>query len=391
MRPGLRRAARATGWSLAGVALLAISLALWQRGALIRLWAVNTLFDADRIVQNFSGMDRAFLTVPVPRGDAPVSALARGPRATLPPQIDDWIAARNVTSLLVLHAGTIVHESYHLGTGPADRRIGWSLSKSFLSMLLGIALEEGAITSLDDPVTAYVPALRGSAYESVTIRQVAQMTSGVRFDEDYLDPRSDINRMGRVLALGGSMDGFATALEARFAAPGVTWRYVSIDTHVLAMVIRAAMGLSIPALLSERVTKPLGLEATPFYLTDGEGVAFALGGLNATTRDYARFGLMVERGGRAGGRQIVPAGWIATATRRRAPTAPGAPGYGYQWWIPAGAPDGVMMARGIYGQYIYIDQTRDLVIVTTAADRAFRAPGVHDQNIATFRAIAAAL
>jgi CubicO group peptidase (beta-lactamase class C family) len=333
-------------------------------------------------------MERVFLIAELPRGNGPVSDLPAGPDVALPAQTEAWIAQRAVTSLLVLRNGEIVHESYHLETAPEDRRIGWSIAKSYLSALLGVILAEGHIASLDDPVTRYVPALAGGAYDGASIREVAQMSSGVAFNEDYLDYHSDINRMGRVLALGGSMDGFAIALSETFAPPGERWAYVSIDTHVLAMVIRAATGRDIPSLMSEKIIQPLGFETTPYYLTDGQGVAFALGGLNATTRDHARFGLMIARDGRYGDRQVVPGEWIAASTRRSAPTAPGQDGYGFQWWIPVDAADGVVVARGIYGQYIYIDRNRDVVIVTTAADRAFREPGVHRGNVEMFRAIA---
>ncbi|MDD9725715.1 serine hydrolase [Roseovarius sp. SK2] len=373
------------------LAIVAIGIGLWKREEIARLMAVNTLFESEHIVQNFSNMDSAFLHTPVPRGDAPVMPLPPGNPITLTQGTQDWIEDRAVTSLLVLHQGEVVHESYHLGTAPDDRRISWSVAKSFLSALMGVVVDEGQIASLEDPVTQYAPALKDSAYDGATIRNVLQMTSGVRFDEDYLDYDSDINRMGRVLALGGTMDGFAAGLEARDTPPGQRWQYVSIDTHVLGMIIRGATGRDIPSLLSEKIIAPLGLESAPYYITDGKGVAFVLGGLNLTTRDYARFGLMIEQNGQLGGQQVVPADWIAASTEPSAPTEPGQIGYGYQWWIPEGSEPGQFMARGIYGQYIYIDQARDVVIVTTAADRAFREPGVNDANIDMFRRIAGAL
>lgn len=371
--------------------LIGLGLSLWKREELARLWAVNTLFDEDRIVANFSQMNRAFLFTEVPRGNGPVSDLPHGEAAALPPEVDDWIKARSVTSLIVLKSGRIVHESYHLGTGPEDRRISWSMAKSYLSALLGVVLEEGALTSLDDQVTAYAPQLEGSAYDGATILDVLQMESGVRFNEDYLDFHSDINRMGRVLALGRSMDGFAAGLAERDSVPGEDWQYVSIDTHVLGMVIRGATGRSIASLLSEKIIAPLGLEEAPYYITDGDGVAFVLGGLSMRTRDYARFGLMIAQDGRHGGTQIVPEAWVLASTRPSARTTSDEMGYGYQWWIPLGSGPGQFMARGIYGQYIYIDQTSDVVIVTTAADRQFREPGVNDANVAMFRRIAGAL
>ncbi|QFT97186.1 6-aminohexanoate-dimer hydrolase [Roseovarius sp. THAF8] len=387
----MRRILKWTLRIVAVLAIVAIGIGIWKRDEITRLMAVNSLFEPEHIVGNFSNMDGAFLHTPVPRGDRPVMPLPGGAPMTLPDGTDDWIETRAVTSLLVLHHGEVVHESYHLGTTPDDRRISWSVAKSFLSALMGIVLAEGDIASLNDPVTQYAPRLSGSAYDGATIRNVLQMTSGVQFDEDYLDYDSDINRMGRVLALGGTMDGFAAGLTERDAEPGKRWHYVSIDTHVLGMIIRGATGRDIPALLSEKIIAPLGLETAPYYITDGEGVAFVLGGLNLTTRDYARFGLMIEQNGQLGGRQVVPADWIAASTTPSAPTEPGQIGYGYQWWIPQGAEPGQFMARGIYGQYIYIDQGRDVVIVTTAADRAFREPGVNDANIAMFRQIADAL
>lgn len=373
--------------------LLAIALmilgaaALWKRDEIARLLAVNSLFDADRIVTNFSGMDRMFLTRPLSRGGDPVAPLPPGPPLVLPEGADDWIRNRAVTALVVLQGGTLRHESYHLGTADTDLRISWSVAKSYLAALLGVLIAEGHITSLDDRVETHAPALKGSAYEGATIRNVLNMASGVAFNEDYLDFNSDINKMGRVLALGGSMDGFAAGLKRRDSAPGTRWQYVSIDTHVIGMVIRGATGQDVSSLLESRILGPLGLETAPYYLTDGEGTEFVLGGLNLRTRDYARFGQMIAQGGRWQGRQVVPADWVAEMT---APSAPGGALYGYQWWIPEGAAPGEVMARGVYGQYIWIDPGRNIVIAVNSADRGFEEPGVDAANLAMFRAIAAA-
>ncbi|MCD9149202.1 serine hydrolase domain-containing protein [Pseudophaeobacter flagellatus] len=373
---------------LAVVAILLAGFGLWKREQIQRLWAVNSLFSAEKIVANFSNMDAAFLTTPVSRGTGPVSPLPQGPEMTLPAATSNWIETRAVTSLLVLKDGEIRHESYHLGTRPDDRRISWSVAKSYLSALFGVLLEEGAIDSIDDPVTKYAPLLIGSAYDGASIRNVLNMASGITFDEDYLDYDSDINRMGREVALGGTLDQFAADLTETFAAPGETWQYVSIDTHVIGMVIRGATGQSIATLLQDKIIAPLGLEQDLYYVTDGQEVAFVLGGLNITTRDYARFGLMIEQQGRYNGRQVVPADWIAASTAASAPTKPGKIGYGYQWWVPVGAHDGEFLARGVYGQYIYIDQTQNVVIVSTAADRKFRDPGVSAANVEMFRKLA---
>ena len=369
------------------VALVVVAVGLWKREEITRLMAVNTLFDEGKIVGNFSNMNTAFLWAELDRGDGPVTPLPPGAQVAMPRAVQDWIEARDVTSLLVLKDGAVVVEQYYKATLPSDRRIGWSVAKSFLSALFGIAVSEGVIRDLDAQVTAYVPSLKGSAYDGATIRNVLQMSSGITFDEDYLDYDSDINRMGRVLALGGTMDGFATGLTETTRPPGQEWEYTSIDTHVLGMVLRAATGRSLIEGMQEKLIAPMGLESSPYYLTDGEGVAFALGGLNLTTRDYARMGLMYLQNGRLGERQIVPAAWVTESTAPSAPTAPGQIGYGYQWWIPVGAQPGQFMARGIYGQYVYIDRSAGVVIATTAADRNFRDAGVSDQNIEIFRLI----
>lgn len=386
----MRATLRVLGRIVVLLLLAAVVVGIWKRDELSRLWAVNSLFSEERIVQNFSSMDQLFFARTMPRGDGPVAPLPQGAAMALPEGADTWITDRAVTSLLVLRDGAIRHESYHLGTGADDRRISWSVAKSFLSVLTGIVMAEGAIGSLDDPVTDYAPELRGSAYDGASLRNVLQMASGVEFDEDYLKFSSDINRMGRVLALGGSMDGFAAGQQKQAGPPGEAWRYVSIDTHVLGMVLRGATGRPVTELMQEKLIVPLGLEADPYYVTDGFGTAFVLGGLNLRSRDYARFGQMLLQDGQWQGRQIVPPAWLAESTVPSAPTAPGAEQYGYQWWMPKDAAEGEVYGRGIYGQYLFIDRARGVVIVTTAADRQFRDEGVHDGNIAMLRRIARA-
>ncbi|MXU64427.1 serine hydrolase domain-containing protein [Oceanomicrobium pacificus] len=383
---------------LAALALLAV-LAIWQRDRIERLLAVNTLFDEAHIVANFSDMPSLFFHQQMTNGnelpwDLPQAA------TPLPAQVPDgtggtldiaaWAAERSLTALVVLKDGEIVAEEYFQGTDADDLRISWSVAKSFLSALTGILVEEGAIESLDAPVTDYAPLLAKSAYRDATIRDVLQMESGVTFNEDYLDFHSDINKMGRVLALGGSMDAFAAGLEGQDRPPGEAWQYVSIDTHVIGMVLRGATGRSVPDLMEEKLIRPLGLEAGPVYLTDGEGVAFVLGGLNLRTRDYARMGLLVLQKGRRGPAQIIPANWLAESTAPSAKTAPGEIGYGYQWWVPQDSDEDEVLARGIYGQFIYINRDRGVVVAINSADRGFREPGAFAQNMAAFRALAGA-
>ncbi len=382
----MRRVLKWLGRGLLVLAVLALAVGLWKREEITRLMAVNSLFAEDRIVANFSSMSRMFLHREMQAGTP--APLPQGPQADLPEGFADWLAARSVTAYVVLKDGQIVAEDYLQGTGAEDLRISWSVAKSVLSMLYGILLDEGTVPGLDVPVVRAVPDLRGSAYDGASIRDVLTMSSGIRFNEDYLDFHSDINRMGRVLALGRSMDGFAQDQNTRAREPGSVWQYVSIDTHVLGMVIREATGRPIADLVEERLFVPMGLERAPYYVTDGFGVAFVLGGLNMTTRDYARLGLLVAQGGMWDGQQLVPADWLADSIR---PQAPGGALYGYQWWVPAGAAEGEALARGIYGQYVYVDSARGVVIALNSADRQFRAPGVHSEILTMFRSIAAGL
>jgi CubicO group peptidase (beta-lactamase class C family) len=157
---------------------------------------------------------------------------------------------------------------------------------------------------------------------------------------------------------------------------------------VIGMVIMGATGKDIPELLNSRILAPLGLEAAPYYLADGLGVSFVLGGLNLRTRDYARFGQMIMQGGEWQGKQVIPADWVAKMTSRQAKDGSA---YGFQWWIPDNAAPGEVMAQGIYGQWIYINPGLGVVIAVNSADRGFDGPGVNDASVATLRAIAAGL
>ena len=370
--------------------VLIAGLSLWKQDEILRLRATISLFDEGRIVHNFSHMQDIFQSTPIPVSGT-LTPLPEGDAMRLPDDWAAWIERRKVTGIVVLDEGRVAHESYHQGTGARDQRISWSMAKSYVSALVGISLSKGEIDSLDDPVVKYVPALKGGAYGKATLRNVLQMSSGVEFDEDYMDFWSDINKMGRVLALGRSMDGFTEELDRTYAAPGSEWHYVSIDTHVLAMVLRGATGQSLPDLLGKRLLIPLGAYGEPHYLTDGYAVAFALGGLNLTTRDYARLGEMYRNDGYFQGRQIVPAEWVEASTVPSARTRPGAWQYGYQWWIAHDAPEGEFMARGIYGQYIYVNRQAGVVVAMNAADRGFRDAEAEPDAIGMLRRIASRL
>lgn len=399
-------------WPRLGVAaatavLLAALLALVYRDELTRLRSLLSLFEADHIIENFRTMDRLFDSRPV-RAGADVWALPAGAPLELPATFPfgtqsintaAFLDRTNTTGLLVLHDGNVVFEEYYRGETAATRHISWSVAKSFTSALVGIALHEGHIKDVMDPVTNYVPALANSGYNKVPLKHVLQMSSGVRFDEDYADFFSDINRMGRALALNQPIAEFVCSLENERPS-GTQLHYVSMDTQVLGMVLRAATGKTLTELTEEKLWRPMGMEADAFWLVDNTGMELAFGCLNAVLRDYARFGLLYMNGGRRGESQIVPEAWVRASTTPDAPhlmpkadvTSNHAPGYGFQWWVPAGN-RGDYLAIGVYNQFIYVDPARRVVIAKTSGNAHYLEPGDRSEPQTTelFRAIAAQL
>lgn len=365
------------------VAVLAVIIIL-NLSAIKKVYHAITLFNEDVIVHNFSNMSTIFDTVDIEK-TSPTYSFGQTPRP-LPSHYvfrnesrdsQVFLDKTNTTALLVLKGNDITFEDYYLGTQDTDQRISWSTAKSFLSAMFGIAVAEGHIASLQEQVTQYVPELKGTGYDGVTIKNVLQMSSGVKFDEDYGRFNSDINRFGRTMALGGSLDEFAASLEKE-REQGIYLHYVSIDTHVLGMVLRSATGREITDYFNEKIWSQIGPEANAKYIIDAKQQPMVLGGLNIRTRDFARFGKLYLDNGQFNGKQVVPASWVTESTTPDAPhLIPGKRdnsdmdlGYGYQWWIPENA-DQEFMALGIYGQFIYVNQKSGVVIVKNSANTHF--------------------
>lgn len=382
--------------------VLALALATIHQDKLRRVYHVLGLFEPDRIVDNFRSMETMFQTVPVRRGES-AHRFESAP-SDLPPTYEYKGTTRDVarflqdtwtTGLIVLQDGRVVHEKYFLGNTAASKSISWSVAKSFISALVGIAVEEGRIADIHQPVSDYVPVLRGSGYDGVSIKDVLQMSSGIRFDENYGAFFSDINRLGRAIAFNASLDEFVASLK-RERAPGTFHHYVSMDTQVLGMLLRATTSETLASYLESRIWKKLGMESDAYWLVDRNGMELAFGGLNAVLRDYARLGQLYLNEGAWEGRQIVPAAWVRASTTPDAPhLRPGNPasswvlGYGYQWWIPQ-QPDGDYLAIGVYGQFVYVYPKKKIVIAKTSAYPAYTEDGAEKEleTIALFRAIA---
>ena len=321
----------------------------------------------------FHNMDELFTTRTVARS-GPVWALPRADHALdftysfkgqryTPEQ---FLERTYTNALLLMKDGKIVSEIYRNNTNAATRFIAFSMTKSVTSILIGCALAEQRIRSLDDPITQYLPELKQGAYNGVTIRQILQMRSGVDYEERYDFGNPGTAARNHELALVENVVRFADAARtiARKQPPGEAWQYKTLDTAVLGWLLeRVSSGSTVAAYTAQRLWEKLGAESDAFYIMDGApgvGREFSGAGLNATLRDFARFGLMVLNGGEANGRRIVSQEWIAESTRSTGQKA-NEPGYGYQWWM--GARPGSFAAIGLQGQYIYIDPATRTVVV----------------------------
>jgi CubicO group peptidase (beta-lactamase class C family) len=243
-----------------------------------------------------------------------------------------------------------------------------SMIKSLTSTLVGAALQDGSIESLDDAVSRYIPALRGSAYDAVSVRNLITMSSGVDWNEDYTDRHSHVNRYSK--SLGDKVPGGVLALMRSVRGlhpPGSQFNYNTGDTYVLGALLSAATGRTLADYMSSKIWSRFGMEFDAFYTLESEG-GQEIGGSRAgmALRDFGRFGLFLLNGGVAGGERILPEGWLDAAGSRVFTLDPetnnyGADGYGYSWWID---PDGAMVAVGFAGQTLYINRQADVVIVT---------------------------
>ena len=320
----------------------------------------------------YRNIEKIFPTHTIRRGDH-VAPLPRGPRLSVDYTYQDqpWDTARfmaetNAGGVLVIHHGKIVLEKYALGYGPGQRWISFSVAKSMSSTMVGAALKDGYIHSLEDPVTDYLPALKGTAYEGVSVRNLLNMTSGVKWDETYSDPNSDVGRIRMEKSVNGS-DPIVSYMSRlpRESEPGTHFVYKTGETHLVGALVRAATGKTLADYLTEKVWTPYGMEKDAVWMLDDGGHEYAGCCVSATLRDFGRFGVFFMNGARINGESIVPDTWIHDATTSSAVALrDNGSGYGYQWWTRAG---GVYEAIGIFGQQIHIDPSLDLVVVVQSA------------------------
>ena len=278
--------------------------------------------------------------------------------------LEDFIKEQKVAGFLLLQDGKIRLERYALGHSESGLWSSLSVAKSVTSTLVGAAIKDGYIKSLDDYIPEYIPDLKGSAYDSVTIRHLLTMTTGVRWNENYTDPNADIARFDTDPIEQGmnATVSYMRRLPAE-AKPGKKWQYSTGETHLLGVLVSSATHQTLSHYLSSKIWIPYGMEQTATWRLDRTGQEMAGCCLQMPLRDFARFGQFVLEDGRINGESIVPDDWFKKATQIQVPLWPGG-GYGYGWWI---FNSNSFEALGIHGQMIYINPSRKLVIAVNSA------------------------
>ena len=339
-------------------------------GALMPDIQANTFRNIDRLFATRT-VKRGSSVYPLPWSEEPLSSLTiESDGKTY--DLFDYVSLNRIGGLIAIKNGEIVYETYQLGNSDKTRWMSMSVVKSITATLVGAAIKDGYIESIDDEVTKYVAELKGSAYEGVSVRSLLQMASGVQWNETYTDPESDRRDLleAQISQAPGSMLKVMAALP-RAAAPGTEWNYSTGETQVVAALVAAATNRPLAEYLSQKIWAKFGMESDAnWWLESPDGIEVGGSGLSATLRDYARFGLFLLNGGVADGEQILPDGWMEAAGT---PKTYGEEkvDYGYMLWPISDSEntihDGAFEARGIFGQKIYVNPRENVVIAILGA------------------------
>ncbi len=311
----------------------------------------------------FRAMEKLVDYNEIKASDNPV-ALTQGDPITLDMDIDNYMKEQRTAGLLIIQDGKIRMEKYGLDYSKEGRWTSFSVAKSFTSTLVGAAIKDGYIKSINDKVSDYIAGLKGSVYDDVTVEQLLTMTSGVAWNEDYEDPKSDV----AVFINHEAEDDLDVTVSymrnlKREAPAGEKWVYKTGETNLIGVLVSEATGKTLSNYLTEKVWQPYGMESEAVWMTGSTGHEIAGCCISATLHDYARFGMFVMNGALVDGKAIVPDDWIANATTKRADINIEGRGYGYQWWTND---DGSYAAQGIFGQGIFIDPKRNLIIASNS-------------------------
>jgi CubicO group peptidase (beta-lactamase class C family) len=363
------------GWMLAGALTLAtmagsvlaqgVPVDPQDTSGLRKVGAEVLFWSQQKRDANFPHMEKIF-PGHVVRAGGKVRALPAGKPLPFPDaELDAFIAAQNISGLIVLQDGKIRLERYARGYSREGRWTSFSVAKSFTSTLVGAAIRDGYIKSVDEPVTKYIPELASSGYDGVTIAQLLTMTSGVRWNEDYTDAKSDVAQMFlEPVPAGEDPTVWYMKKLPRETAPGSKWVYKTGETNLIGVLVMRATKKPLADYLSEKVWRKYGMEQDAFWMIDPSGHEVSGCCLSVSLRDYARMGQFALEGGK----NVVPANWFAEATRAHVGIGLPGRGYGYQWWT---YPQSHYGAQGIFGQTIRVDpKTRTVIAVSAAADKA---------------------
>ncbi|MGL4287382.1 MAG: serine hydrolase domain-containing protein [Phreatobacter sp.] len=363
----------------------------------------------------WSNMRQLVPTSNVWRGDGPAAVLPRDEQdlgrvasTTMdgrPMTFDQALAETYADGIVVLHRGRLVYERYFGALKAHKPHIAMSVTKSFVGVLAGMLVADGAIDPAA-PVTQYVPELAASAFGDATVRQVMDMTTGLRYTEVYTDTNSDVWGLRRANGMAARDPDYRGAAnlydflvaQRKQGEHGQVFAYKTVNTDVLAWIVRRAGGQSLSDILSDRIWSKLGAEQDAFFTVDSIGTESGGGGLNTTLRDLARFGECMRNGGRFNGRRIIAAEAVADIARGGDPArfAPAGyatlPGWSYRnmWWV-SHDDHGVYMARGIHGQSIYVDPKAEMVIARYASHPQAGNVANDPVTLPAFQAVAMAL
>lgn len=361
---------------IAGLLLVMVALAglFWASADKdMKALVSNLPTDSNVLFWSISQRDAAFRTmdrIPVLAKaniiDAGVNVypMPNGPPLDVGVDVDAYMKHQRTAALVIIHKGKIRLEKYGLGFSGDGKWTSFSVAKSFSSTLVGAAIKDGFIKSVEDKVSDYIPDLKGSAYDDVSIKQLLTMTSGVRWNEDYGDPKSDVALFNAHKPEPG-VDVTVSYMRKlpREAPAGTKWVYKTGETNLIGVLVSSATRKTLSAYLSEKIWRPFGMEQDASWLLGSTGHEISGCCIQASTRDYARMGLFMLGGGVADGNPVLPDDWIAAATTKQADIGEVENGYGYQWWT---VNDGSYAAQGIFGQGIFIDPKRNLVIASNS-------------------------
>jgi CubicO group peptidase (beta-lactamase class C family) len=310
--------------------------------------------DAVAVLAEANVIEAGGTAFPMPRG-APIS---------IPMNVEIYMREQRTAGLVIIQDGKLRLERYGLGFDANGQWTSFSVAKSFTSTLVGAAIKDGFIKSIEDKVSDYIPNLKGSAYDDVSIKQLLTMTSGVRWNEDYEDKNSDVALFNEHKAEPG-VDATVSYMRtlSREAPAGDKWAYKTGETNLIGVLVSSATGKTLSAYLSEKIWAPFGMEHNGSWLLGSTGHEISGCCIQASTRDFARFGQFMLEGAQIDGKPVLPEKWIAAATTRQADIGHPGKGYGYQWWTDD---DGSFAAQGIFGQGIFIDPKRKLVIASNS-------------------------